>query len=102
MSYCIWIPILIITSFIYGKLSYNINKFGENWVWVAIVYAAVIQPWPIIAKFSKNLVFDGLLYDVILTLTFAISMAYFSKHPFTTINYFGIFILVVGLILVKR
>lgn len=77
----------------------NINKGKYFWH----LYLASIMPiWTVVSMYTKNIVFDGIFYDTLVALTFAIAISIFSGQTLKPINWLGIAVIVSGLILVKR
>jgi hypothetical protein len=96
-----WIPIVIVFGLVLAGLSVKNNEVGGNWFYVLYVFG-IIQLWPFVSRYSKNLVFDGLLYDTILVLTYSTVVIFLSKgKTFSTVNYAGVGIVIIGLILMK-
>ncbi|MFW6173561.1 MAG: hypothetical protein ACOC5T_07445 [Elusimicrobiota bacterium] len=79
-------------------------KSDESWVsfWYLFIAGAVFQFWPIVARYSKNIVFDAILYDSIGILTWSIALMFWSGGRFTVAQWMGTFIAFVGLLLVQK
>lgn len=79
---------------------YNQTDFLKSYS--IMVLLGLIPTWSMAAYFSKNLLFDNLLYDSLLVLSGPfIMMALGQAESFRLINWIGIFITFVGLFLVK-
>ena len=73
-----------------GKLFF----FGL-WAW------GMLPLWTVIAKYSKNIFYDALLYDGILLVSYTLAMLYFTQTELKPINVFGLLLLFVAVILIK-
>ena len=65
-----WVPLAICSYILYAWLS---KRSNEDSSYIYVIYLYLIQAlglWPLIAKFSKNLLFDGILFDFIIITTF--------------------------------
>jgi len=100
--YLIWIPIVIIYYSIYALISKKIND-GYHWGWIIVLF--LIQAlgfWPIVAKFSKNIILDGILYDSIIVLSFYVTMIILGvANEFSLIQYIGMSIAFIGFMMLK-
>ena len=59
--------------------------------------------WALVAKYSKNLVFDGLLYDTVMVLVYTLSISFLTGDQlnWSWYNWIGVCVVVVGFILMK-
>jgi hypothetical protein len=58
--------------------------------------------WPVVAKYSQHLFFDGLLFDAILMITCVVVLAVYGKtDSFGVWQWGGVGMVVAGLMLVK-
>ena len=62
-----------------------------------------LSVWPVVAMFSKNMLTDALLYDVIITVAYYGAMVYFSRQlaSLQWWQYAGIVMVLVGTLLVR-
>jgi len=99
----LWVPMLIVTCMISAyasKLSNIRAPHGTLYVFLTSILSVFL--WMAVSKLSKNLLFDSLLYDIILTIVFSASFIYLQCSPnFTTLNWIGVAITIFGLILMK-
>ena len=102
MFYLFWVTAAIILYIIVGVLSKYAND-SEEWKWVIFLYVCnFFGLWPIIARYSKNIVFDGLLYDLIIYFTFYGTLLFMgAAAKFTTYQWAGTFLVGIGFILLK-
>lgn len=70
----LWIPIVSIYYMLYNYVGYRNNtEDTSTWVYTMIVMS-VFQFWVLISKYSTNLVRDGMIYDLIILLSFPLTM----------------------------
>jgi hypothetical protein len=98
-----WIPCIFIISIGYAKLSI-LNSSSDNLkiIFVLFIYGAIFQLWPIVSKYSKDVLFDGALYDVIFFVSYIAAMLFFGyAQKVSGIQYCGLFLVIAGFILMK-
>ncbi len=98
--YITWIVSEILVVGFSAWLSYKTNLNSK--FFVAIYLFSLVQVWPFVAKFSKNLLFDAVLYDLILIITYTSVLIYFTKTDLKIINYIGLGLLFLGMLLFKK
>lgn len=97
-----WIPSVIIYYFVYSWLSKQSNMFGGSWIWTAFIFGALCPFWIIVTRISKNLLFDGMLYDNIMFLTYVITMILLKEgRSFDIKQWVGLALIVVGSVLIR-
>jgi hypothetical protein len=101
--YFLWITLCVIyysyAAFLSKKL--NDNPDSWNWFWVLIV-SQLFGIWPLIAKYSKNLVFDAMLFDFILLIVYWSTLFYLGAGKnMTATQVIALVIVLGGLILFK-
>jgi len=82
MYYAIWIPIVIIVYVFVGWLSVKNNQVDSRFWYSIFLLIQCIPMWAIVSKFSKNISFDAMAYDIILFLACNLSILYFSGDAF--------------------
>lgn len=104
--YLWWVPLLIVWYAIANYFTVKNNSdtaiwYHSRWFWLTLL--TNFNPlWAIISRLSNRLVFDGMLYDTILIISFPICMILFGMtKQFAIINYIGLIFIVSGLILLK-
>lgn len=97
-----WVPILILWYSFYGYFSVKNNHSQEydRWFWISLVFG-LFPLWAWVSKNSKNLVFDSMLYDVFLFLSFNLVLIFFHVEKLSPINLFGICLIFIGFILMR-
>lgn len=98
--YLTWIPSLIILAVIWALISKHVNDNPSSWLGYVLFLS--IPVWFFVAKYSKNLLFDGLLYDIILTLSYALTFIYLGySSGFSLYNWMGLFLAFIAIFLLK-
>jgi|WetSurMetagenome_2_1015567.scaffolds.fasta_scaffold1608431_1 hypothetical protein len=100
LFYLFWIPAVVIYYIIYAYLSKQFNEGFCNF-WVFYLFN-LLPIWVFVAKYSTNIAFDGLLYDVIMFLTFFITLVFLGVgESFTTSQWVGFCMVICGFLLMK-
>lgn len=100
--YLWWIPCLIIYYAIYGWLAKQNNLYGGSWMWKTFVFGALCPFWLMVSRISKNLLFDGLLYNNIMHLTFIATMLLLKEgNTFETRHWIGLTFITLGSIMIR-
>jgi len=77
------------------------NQLGGHWFYITLAMN-MCPLWAIVSRYSKNLIFDGLLYDLCIMLPFISVMFYYKQMAaWAPINWFGLVVVLVGLACVK-
>ena len=102
MQHHVWsVPVCIVFYIIFAWISKNNSEHGGKWFWWTWAWN-MVPLWAIVSKYSKNIMFDGMLYDVILMLTYVFTMIYLgADESFTTLNRIGIVVVITGFIMMK-
>ena len=73
--YLWWAPLLVATCILNGWLSHNCSLYQGKWFWMLFISLAICAPmWAIVARISKRLLFDAMLYDNLLFLAYAFTL----------------------------
>jgi succinate-acetate transporter protein len=100
--YLSWIPALIIYYSVYAYLSKQCN---DNFTWGNFwwFYAMNLLPiWMFVARYSKNILFDALVYDLIIFFTFYfVMLALGSGDKFHTGQWVGLSLVIAGFLVMK-
>jgi hypothetical protein len=102
--YYFWPISALIFFSAHAYLSYlNNQSGGYKYFFASWIFGAIIPFWPIISRFSKNLMFDGMLYDMIIFTSYSLTFFFLEKHfeKFTAINYTGLMMVIFGMIFLK-
>ena len=83
--------------------SYRQNLTQDK-VWFFATWALGLIPmWPVVSRYSKNVVADAVLYDTIITLVYYVALLWFTGQ-FTVVRWWqvlGFVLALVGTVLVK-
>jgi hypothetical protein len=102
-----WWPLTVALVYTIHAYASFYNKGATGWKPFLSVWGIgiLITPlWPIISRVSNKLLFDGMLFDLILFLVYTITFMVLEKHyiSFKPINYIGIGFVMLGMILIKK
>ena len=107
MSYLLsylWVPVLMIAAAT-GAYVANLNNQGVAYGKLYVVLASFMTmfTWLWVTCVSKNLVFDSLVFDMVLAVVFTSCLIGLqsSGHSFTLVNYIGVALALVGLVCLK-
>ena len=96
----LWIPAILTINIASAKLSL-MNQAGSMMAAWGLWIVGAIPLWVFVSKYSKNMLFDAMLYDSIMVVSFALAVSYFGAGHLTWINYVGIILIGVAMILIK-
>jgi hypothetical protein len=101
-----WPILAVILYAIHAYASYQ-NKDAQGFapflkVW--LVSMCISPLWALVSRYSNNLLFDGLLYDILVFIVYAIMFVWLEQHylSFRPINYIGIGVILVGMMMLKN
>lgn len=105
MPYSIWIPLALIIVSVSAYTSFRSNQSKDLWPWFFLNWATWSLPvWALISRKSTDLVYDGLLYDVLMVFAYTIIMTGLTqsfRDPLTFRQVCGIITVLAGFILFK-
>ncbi len=103
IPYWIWVPIVILDYIMCAYLTNRNNLSGGIWFW-AMWSTGAIPIWAMVSKYSKDVVFDGMVFDIVMTITYTLSILYFTKafQKFGPFQYAGCLAIMAGLFLFKK
>jgi hypothetical protein len=97
-----WVPLVVVYYVVYSWLSKQNNDIGGKWLWMMFVWGAICPMWIIVSRISKNLLFDGMLYDNLMFLTYVGTMMYLGSHAkLAGHQWFGLGLVVFGSVLMR-
>ena len=104
MNLLFYVPLFIGVVIVYTLQAYlsNLNNLSHGKYTLYLYMSGLVPLWTIASIYSKRLFFDALVYDVMITLTFAFATLYFTGQHLKPHNWFGLVLIVAGIILVKR
>jgi hypothetical protein len=96
-----WVPCALVMYAAIAILSrLNAEHRGMWTLWVML--AGWIPLWAIISRYSKNLLFDGMLFDVVMFFGYAVTLLVLGAgRQFTCSQWAGTGCVVVGFILMR-
>ena len=99
----IWIPIVATQYVIYNWLSWHNNQEGSSKGWaIAMFIMGFMQSWLFVSRYTKNILFDGMIYDIVLFLSFPLTMWYLGETAkFGTRHWVGLILMIVGVSILK-
>ena len=101
MSYFIWVPICFIFYVIYSLVSKQNQILGGKWFWITLLMGA-FPGWAIVSRYTKNILQDGLIYDLIMIIAFPITMIWIGEAKnFIWTQWLGLVLTIGGLVLMK-
>ncbi len=100
MSYFIWIPALIILTIVWALIAKQVNLNPNSYYFYFLFLA--IPVWPFVARHSKNLMFDGMVYDALMTIVYTMTFVVIAAGSnFTMLQWVGCFVSLIGLLMMK-
>jgi len=100
MLYYWWIPAVL--------LMYSVNSWlsvyaKDGWKFVFALFALqCFGLWPIVARYSKNLAVDGLLFDFLILIAFYATLWGMGEmNQFSMLQWAGFGLAVIGIFLMK-
>lgn len=101
--YLAWIPAAAVFYAFAAIFTKWANDDPAAWRWFFVLYfMQAFGLWPIVAKFSKDIIFDSFLFDAIIFSAYFVTLfALGAGSKFTTVQWTGTTLLIVGFILLK-
>ncbi|MFA6227715.1 MAG: hypothetical protein WC668_00840 [Patescibacteria group bacterium] len=100
--YGLLIPLTIIDGMAMSYFSLQSSLTQNWWSFIGLVLINIAPLWPFISKYSKNLIFDGLLFVVSLTAAELATISLIDKtHNPSLLNWLGLLIAFTGFVLIK-
>ena len=75
---------------------------NSKWFWLAWVIGA-LPLWLVTSRWSKNIFFDGMLYDCVMIVSYALATAYFTGKisSLGTMQWTGMALIIVALWMIR-
>ena len=100
MNPAIWIPMVITAVSFSAYFSYRSNQ-EHTPLFIFLNWVCWSMPtWTVVTVYSKNIIFDGVIYDIIAIITFAIVTAFLMSKGgfhFTIGQGIGIIVMILGI-----
>lgn len=98
--YLLWIPALIFLTIVWAIIGKHVNENPNSNLFYFLFFA--IPVWSFVCRHSKNLLFDSILYDGIMTLVYAGAFIWLGAgNNLTMVQWLGCALSIVGLLLMK-
>jgi len=104
--YIWWVPTVVIFYALYVWASKNNNDaigtwYTSKWFWITFAMGCC-SFWTIVSRISKNLMFDALLYDLLIIIGgYTMLVCLGAASHFNKYQWIGMFLILIGFILVK-
>jgi hypothetical protein len=99
--YVIWVVYMVCLTSLYAIVSVRSQGCEVWWPTIILWGLGCIGIWPLVARYSTNLLFDGLLYDIIMVTTFFGVCLVMLDERLQSQQWVGFFMALLGLILMK-
>jgi hypothetical protein len=97
-------PLIWLFVFVFNALGAWVNKLNNDnpkWFWAACVIS-ICPIFPIISRYTKNLLIDGIIYDVVIFLAYLIVLMMLGcGKSVTLIQWGGVALTLIGVVLMK-
>src|SRR3989339_2118410 len=102
LIYYVLIPLTIIDGAAMGYLSL-LTSLNQTWLpFIFLIGFNILPLWAIFSRYSKNIIFDELLFNFCLIGSYLITVALLDNtNAFSLVNWLGLLIAFVGFILMK-
>lgn len=107
MNPLIWIPVTVVVMYFNMWISFKCQLNPEDkWFWFKCNWLLLCCTpiWGLMAVYTKNMILDALLFDIVVCVSCTVLAIYFSKQNNISINYMqwvGIGMMCLGLIVFK-
>jgi len=100
--YLWWVPLTIIIYFGYGWLSTK-NNTSDSFRWLVAIYlyGGLFQIWAFVSKVSQNLIFDALLFDSLMAISFLTAVLIIKGTLPTFYQGLGVVLCVIGFLMIR-
>lgn len=97
----IWWTLIFIFYCGHSWINKQNNDLGGKWLLFAWLIS-IIPVFPLVARFSKDLLFDGMLFDFIMAFSYIVTLLYLGAgKAFTFVQWAGLALTVIGFVLMK-
>lgn len=97
----LWVPTISLIYVLYAYVSHRANN-GTTWWFLATILVGMCCPffWSVVSRYSKRIYFDGMLFDVVVFMAYAITIAVVGRgDSFSTRQWIGVIVVTIGFIL---
>ena len=98
-----WVLVTMLSSTAAGYLAYKANVTKDTTYAIYSWLLNLVPIWAIVILYSRNLIFDGLLYDTVLVVSYTVAVLYFTNKtvPLNIVQLSCIGIIVLALLIFK-
>lgn len=103
LYYLIWMPIAASVYALYAWLILQDKAIpNSKWFWLAWIIGA-LPLWLVTSRWSKNIFFDGMLYDCVMIVSYALATAYFTGKlsSLGPVQWSGMVLIIVALWMIR-
>lgn len=101
-KYLIWVPVMLVVNSLncYFAIKWKGVSFWK--LHFTLASLALVPAWSLAAYLSKNIIFDGMLYDLLLIISgVTVCIVLGEAVKFTVWNFAGLALTIIGLVLMK-
>lgn len=100
MNWIIWTIIFAFYCF-HSWINKQNNDIGGKWLLFAWLIS-IIPVFPLVARFSKNLLWDGMLFDLVMFFSYVLTLlALGAGKAFNHVQWLGFALTLIGFIMMK-
>jgi len=98
----LWIWALLFAFYTFHTfVNWKNNALGGGWFWFACL-VSMLPVFPIAMRFSKDMLWDGLVFELVMLLSYVITLLYLgSGKAFNMTQWIGLILTVIGFVLMK-
>lgn len=100
-TYLWWLPATVLFYSVFAWLSVQSNERHGWWPWVLYLYGASCPIWVLVSMRSKRLLFDGMVYDNLMFLSFVVTLLLLGAHTVSGWQWVGLVLVVLGSVLMR-
>ena len=102
IHYLWWVPVVLLWYMVYAWISKLNNDLRTSGIFINTLLFGICPFWAIVSRISKNIIFDGMLYDIIIFTSYLLTMGLLGAgKDFTAFNWLGAGLIITGFILMK-
>ena len=102
IHYLYWVPAVAVLYFFNAYASINNRDIGGAKWFVLLWLTSAVPVWMLVSKYSKNLVLDVLIYNMVLLVAFLLGMMIFGQmKTFLWYHLIGLSLCVLGLFIMN-
>lgn len=97
----IWLSVFFLNCI--GAWVSRLNNLDGKWFFWACALSIIAAPmFPLISRYSNNLLIDGIIYDIVIFFSYLITLFFLGcATKFTVITWLGVLLTIIGMVLMK-